>query len=104
MVDGLMALGNLLSSLSQHCLRNRVNSSLARSLRACLKSSVSLGKERASRVPLENLMLNRPYNTDLTDTAWKRMCCNFENGDVGRAEKNWAARFQAARSNSWSMN
>jgi hypothetical protein len=32
------------------------------------------------------------------------MCCNFENGDVGRAEKNWAARFQAARSNNWSMN
>src|SRR5262249_58357023 len=27
--------------------------------------------ERASRVPLENLMRNRPYNTDLTDTAWK---------------------------------
>src|SRR5215469_15492674 len=28
MVDGLMALGNLLSSLSQHRLRNRVNSTL----------------------------------------------------------------------------
>src|SRR5215469_17726711 len=28
MVDGLMALGNLLSSLSQHRLRNRVNSSV----------------------------------------------------------------------------
>src|SRR5215831_9495509 len=28
MVDGLMALGNLLSSLSQHRLRNRVNSIL----------------------------------------------------------------------------
>ena len=24
------------------------------------------------------------------------MCCNFENGDVGRAEKNWTARFHAA--------
>jgi len=31
-------------------------------------------------------------------------CCNFENGDGGRPERNWAARFQAARSNSWSMN
>src|SRR5215472_16817925 len=30
MVDGWMALGNLLSSLSQHCLRNRVNSRLRR--------------------------------------------------------------------------
>jgi len=40
-------------------------------LRDCLKSSASLAKERASSVPLENLMLNRPYDTDLTDTAWK---------------------------------
>jgi hypothetical protein len=31
-------------------------------------------------------------------------CCNFENGDGGRPERNWAARSQAARSNSWSMN
>ena len=29
--------------------------------------------------------------------------CNFENGDGGRPERNWAARSQAARSNSWSM-
>src|ERR1039458_1255510 len=34
----------------------------------------------------------------------KRKCCNFENGDGGRPERSWAARFQAARSNSWSMN
>ena len=33
-----------------------------------------------------------------------RKCCNFENGDGGRPERNWAARSQAARSNSWSMN
>src|ERR1022692_2877819 len=33
-----------------------------------------------------------------------RKCCNFENGDGGRPERSWAARFQAARSNSWSMN
>jgi hypothetical protein len=34
----------------------------------------------------------------------KGKCCNFENGDRGGPERNWAARFQAARSNSWSMN
>ena len=34
----------------------------------------------------------------------KGKCCNFENGDGGRPERSWAARFQAARSNSWSMN
>jgi hypothetical protein len=33
-----------------------------------------------------------------------RKCCNFENGDGGGPERNWAARSQAARSNSWSMN
>ena len=33
---------------------------------------------------------------------WK--CCNFENGDGGGPERNWAARSQAGRSNSWSMN
>src|ERR1017187_7563063 len=33
--------------------------------------------------------------------VWK--CCNFENGDGGHPERSWAARFQAARSNSWSM-
>jgi SRSO17 transposase len=32
------------------------------------------------------------------------MCCNFENSDEGRCERNWAARSQAARSNSLSMN
>jgi single-strand DNA-binding protein len=31
-------------------------------------------------------------------------CCNFENGDGGRPERNWAAKSQAGRSNSWSMN
>ena len=31
-------------------------------------------------------------------------CCNFQNGDGGRPERNWAAKSQAARSNSWSMN
>src|ERR1019366_3022477 len=34
----------------------------------------------------------------------ERKCCNFQNGDGGRPERNWAARFQAARSNSLSMN
>ena len=34
----------------------------------------------------------------------RRKCCNFENGDGGGPERNWAARSQAARSNSWSMN
>ena len=29
-----------------------------------------------------------------------RKCCNFENGDREGPERNWAARFQAARSNS----
>jgi hypothetical protein len=38
----------------------------------------------------------------LDSDVWK--CCNFENGDGGGPERNWAARFQAARSNSWSMN
>src|ERR1019366_1664141 len=33
-----------------------------------------------------------------------RKCCNFENGDGGRPERNWAAKSQAGRSNSWSMN
>jgi hypothetical protein len=39
--------------------------------------------------------------------AWKGFdgkCCNFEDGDGGQPERNWAARSQAARSNSWSMN
>ena len=34
----------------------------------------------------------------------KRKCCNFENGDGGGPERSWAAKSQAARSNSWSMN
>src|ERR1039458_2930399 len=38
------------------------------------------------------------------EVGFKRKCCNFENGDGGRPERSWAARFQAARSNSWSMN
>jgi hypothetical protein len=38
------------------------------------------------------------------DEVFNRKCCNFENGDGGRPERSWAARFQAARSNSWSMN
>ena len=42
----------------------------------------------------------RVINTDQD----RRKCCNFENGDRGGPERNWAARFQAARSNSWSMN
>jgi hypothetical protein len=33
-----------------------------------------------------------------------RKCCNFENGDGEHPERKWAARSQAARSNSWSMN
>jgi len=33
---------------------------------------------------------------------WK--CCNFEDGDAGVPARNWAARSQAARSNSLSMN
>src|ERR1700692_1663461 len=42
-----------------------------------------------------------------TNKSWRvdeRKCCNFENGDREGPERNWAARFQAARSNSWSMN
>ena len=34
----------------------------------------------------------------------QRKCCNFENGDGGGPKRNWAARSQAGRSNSWSMN
>ena len=33
-----------------------------------------------------------------------RKCCNFQNGDGEHPERNWAARSQAARSNSLSMN
>ena len=33
---------------------------------------------------------------------WK--CCNFENGEGGGPERNWASRSQAAGSNSLSMN
>ena len=40
----------------------------------------------------------------LTEKRLERKCCNFENGDGGHHENNWAARSQAARSNSWSMN
>src|ERR1035441_390989 len=39
-----------------------------------------------------------------SDLGSERKCCNFEKGDGGRPERSWAARFQAARSNSWSMN
>ena len=35
---------------------------------------------------------------------YERKCCNFENGDGEHPERKWAARSQAARSNSWSMN
>jgi hypothetical protein len=31
------------------------------------------------------------------DLTWK--CCNFDNGDGGRPERNWAARSHAAKSN-----
>ena len=41
---------------------------------------------------------------DLAKDVFGGKCCNFEKGDGGRPERNWAARFQAARSNSWSMN
>jgi hypothetical protein len=34
----------------------------------------------------------------------KRKCCNFEGCDGEHPERNWAARSQAGRSNSWSMN
>src|ERR1019366_930487 len=39
-----------------------------------------------------------------SETPAIRKCCNFENGDGGGPERNWAARFQADRSNNWSMN
>ena len=37
-------------------------------------------------------------------TLHRRKCCNFEIGDGGRPERNWAPRSQAARSNSLSIN
>ena len=40
----------------------------------------------------------------LGDDENARKCCNFEGGDGGRRERNGAARSQAARSNSLSMN
>jgi hypothetical protein len=40
----------------------------------------------------------------ISDELFAGKCCNFENGDRGGPERNWAARFQAARLNSWSMN
>src|ERR1035437_6601701 len=48
--------------------------------------------------PLDHLQLGQ------TQQVAGGKCCNFENGDGGRPERSWAARFQAARSNSWSMN
>ena len=36
--------------------------------------------------------------------ACEGKCCNFESSDGGSRERNWAARSQAARSNSLSMN
>src|ERR1019366_8842649 len=47
--------------------------------------------------------LEAPFE-QIAAVAAKRKCCNFENGDGGGPERNWAARSQAARSNSWSMN
>jgi hypothetical protein len=44
------------------------------------------------------------YLVGIQSVAVHRECCNFENGDGGRREKNWAARSQAAGSNSLSMN
>ncbi|MBV8054502.1 MAG: hypothetical protein JO071_04590 [Deltaproteobacteria bacterium] len=42
------------------------------------------------------------FAAEILGAMW--MCCNFEDGDEGRRKKNWAARSQAARSNSLSMN
>src|ERR1019366_5729023 len=44
------------------------------------------------------------FGSDLLVEQAGGKCCNFENGDGGGPERNWAARSQAARSNSWSMN
>ena len=57
-----------------------------------IKSPPASGKSRA----LMFIALDKLHN--------QGKCCNFENGDGGGPERNWAARSQAARSNSWSMN
>jgi len=57
------------------------------------------GDSGSSWVPV-GLSLIAPM--EFPDPA-KGKCCNFENGDGGRPERNWAARSQAGRSNSWSM-
>jgi hypothetical protein len=44
------------------------------------------------------------FDASLAHLGLEGKCCNFENGDEGGPERNWAARFQVARSNSWSMN
>jgi len=45
-------------------------------------------------------ILGRIANRD----DYLRKCCNFKGGDGGGPERNWAARSQAAKSNSWLMN
>jgi hypothetical protein len=50
------------------------------------------------------IALELPLRTLERAESFLGKCCNFENGDGGGPERNWAARFQAARSNSWSMN
>jgi len=51
-----------------------------------------------------DLLAARLVGDQVGEEGDKRKCCNFENGDGGRPERDWAVRSQADRSNSWSMN
>ena len=53
---------------------------------------------------LIHFLTNGAYGYFRDELYFMGKCCNFENGDGGGPERNWAARSQAARSNSWSMN
>ena len=72
-----------------------------------LEVCVELAKANGS-LPLAEVREHAAKQPRLIDDPEReqipRKCCNFENGDGGRPERSWAARFQAARSNSWSMN
>ena len=86
-------------------------------LLGCAKSSARYKRDiRDMGDASDKLMKLRPvtfrYKADSTGIQQygliaeevERKCCNFESGDGGRCERNCAARSQAARSNSWSMN
>jgi len=67
-------------------------------------------KDQLSRLSVAIVRLattygDRPFQTNSQIVEdFERKCCNFENGDGGRRARKLAARSQAARSNSWSMN